>query len=189
MSRRSFQFTRFLACVVAACGSAVNSHSQITQAKTPFEFRAQFLYNFAKYTEWPKEAFPSTNAPFVLGILGKDPFGKGIEIIDGRVIKNRKLVVRRFKTAQEVDGCHLLFISLSETNGLPETIKALDNSSVLTVAELPGFIDHSGMINMVVEQSPAGFQTIGFEINQAAAAQARLKIDAQLLELAKVVKK
>lgn len=169
--------------------SLAYSHSQTRQAKTPYEFRAQYLFNFAKYTEWPKQAFPAPNSPFVLGILGKDPFGKDIDIINGQLIKSRELVVKYFKTVQEVNGCHVLFICSSEKNGLQATLKALETSSVLTIAEMDGFIQQGGMINMVVEEKTPGFQTIGFEINQAAAEQARLRIDAQLLRLAKVVRK
>jgi hypothetical protein len=189
MSRRSFQFTASLAVVVACAFPLAIARAQIKQAKNPNEFRAQYLFNFAKYTEWPKEAFPSTNSPFVLGILGKDPFGKDIDIINGQPIKNRVLLVKYFKTVQEVNGCQVLYICPSEKNGLPGTLKALENSSVLTIAEMDGFIQHRGMINMVVEGKEPGPQTIGFEINQAAAEQARLKIDSQLLKLAKVVRK
>jgi len=188
MSRRSFQLSAWLAGVVVVFLS-LTLYSQTRQAKTPYEFRAQYLFNFAKYTEWPKQAFPSNNSPFVLGILGKDPFGKDIEIINGQPIKNRELIVKYFKTVQEVNGCHVLFICASEKNGLPATLKALENSSVLTIAEMDGFIQQNGMINMVVEEKAPGFQTIGFQINQAAAERARLKIDPQLLKLAKFVQK
>ncbi len=160
-----------------------------TSPYTPYQHRALYLFNFAKYTEWPTEAFPTTNSPFVLGLVGKDPFGKDMDIIAGKSIKNRKLVVQRFDTVQEALGCHLLFLGLSETNGLPETLQALERTSVLTIAELDGFIQCRGMINLVVDQKSPGFQTIGFEINQAAAERARLKIDPQLLKLAKSVQR
>jgi hypothetical protein len=133
--------------------------------------------------------FLTTNSPFVLGIVGKDPFGKDIDIIAGKSIKNHKIVVQHFNTVAEAAGCHLLFLGTAQTNGLPEALKAIENSSVLTIGELDGFIQCRGMINLVVEQKSPGFQTIGFEINQAAAERARLKIDPQLLKLAKVVRK
>src|SRR5689334_11365503 len=60
---------------------------------TIYQHKALYLFNFAKYTEWPKEAFPDDNAPFVVGILGKDPFLSDIDIIKGKTIKGRKLAV------------------------------------------------------------------------------------------------
>src|SRR6266581_5323115 len=60
---------------------------------TLYQHKALYLFNFAKYTEWPKEAFSDDSAPFVLGILGQDPFRSDIDIIKGKTIKGRRLVV------------------------------------------------------------------------------------------------
>jgi hypothetical protein len=155
---------------------------------TPYQHKALYLFNFAKYTEWPKEAFASDDAPFVIGILGKDPFGKDLDIIKGKTIKGRKLEVKYFKTPEEVAGCHMLFISSSETNRLVETVQARGKSSVLTIAETDAFLQQSGMIRLVTEQKSSGAQTVAFEINLPATEQASLKLDTQLLRLAKTVK-
>jgi hypothetical protein len=159
-----------------------------TSPYTPYQHRALYLYNFAKFTEWPKEAFADENAPFVLGILGTDPFGKDIEIIKGKTLKNRKLEVRYCASVQEAKGCHLLFISSSVTNQLEDTLKILQNTSVLTIAETEEFLQQSGIIKLVAEQKTSGTQTVAFEINLAAAGRANLKLDTQLLKLAKRVK-
>src|SRR6266705_2140642 len=87
-----------------------------TSPYTLYQHKALYLFNFAKYTEWPKQAFADDNSPFVLGILGDDPFRSDIDIIKGKTIKGRKLVVRKFHFVQEVTNCHLLFICVSETN-------------------------------------------------------------------------
>src|SRR2546425_702207 len=87
-----------------------------TSPYTPYQHKALYLFNFAKYTEWPREAFPDDNAPFVLGILGNDPFRSDIDIIKGKTLKGRKLVVRYFNSVHDVTGCHMLFICSSETN-------------------------------------------------------------------------
>jgi len=155
---------------------------------TPYQLKALYLYNFAKYTEWPKAAFADESAPFVLGILGHDPFGKDVEIIKGKTVKGRKIEVRYFSNPQEVSGCQLLFIDSSETNNLGQILKALENASVLTIAESDSIVDKSWIISLVPEQKSSTSQTIAFEINLAAAGKANLKIDTQLLKLAKKVK-
>src|ERR1051325_10065707 len=114
-------------------------HSQ-SSPYTPYQHKALYLFNFAKYTEWPKEAFADDNAPFVLGILGQDPFKSDIDIIKGKTVKGRKLVVRKFGSIQEVTGCHLLFICSSETNNLGQILQAVEHSSILTIAEADGFL-------------------------------------------------
>jgi len=159
-----------------------------TSPYTPYQHKALYLFNFAKYTEWPKEAFADDSAPFVLGILGKDPFERDIDIIKGKTIKGRKLVPRYFRSVQEVTKCHLLFICSSEANKLPQILQAVEHSSILTIAEAEGFIEQRGMINLVAEQKTAGSQVVSFEINQAAAEKANLKLDTQLLKMARRTK-
>jgi len=188
------QFLRQLAVATVAFGvSAALTFELAAQnvTLTPNQHKALYLFNFAKYTEWPKEAFASDDAPFVLGILilDKDPFGKDIEIISGKSVKGRELKIKRFSTVEEVQksDCQLLFIASSETNKLAQILKALEKTNVLTIAEVDGFLQASGMINLMTEKKTAGTQTVSFEINLLAAQRANLKLDAQLLKLAKTV--
>ncbi|MSU59423.1 MAG: YfiR family protein [Pedosphaera sp.] len=189
-------FLRQFAVATVAVGVAVALTLELAAQSvtlTPNQHKALYLFNFAKYTEWPKEAFASDDAPFVLGILkdptDKDPFGKDIEIINGKTVKGRKLEIRRFLTVEDVQksDCQLLFIASSETNKLAQILKALEKSNVLTIAEVDGFLQASGMINLLTEKKSAGTQTVAFEVNLLAAQRANLKLDAQLLKLARNV--
>jgi hypothetical protein len=153
--------------------------------KTPYELKAFLLCNFAIYTEWPKEAFASDTAPFVLGILGKDPFGKDIDVLKGKTIKGRPLVVKYYNDVDEISGCHLLFISSSEKKRLPEILKAVEHSSVLTVSEIDSFVAQNGMIDIFMEETRPGFVRPGYRINQAATEKAGIKIGSYVLKLAK----
>ena len=152
---------------------------------TPYQHKALFLYNFAKYTEWPKEAFAADDTPFRIGILGTDPFGKDIDIIKGKTVKGRKLEVICLKSLDEAKDCQLLFIASSEVSNLAKILKAVEKTSILTIAEND---EAKVMINLVTEKKTGGTQTVAFEINLAAAQKANLKLDAQLLKLAKQVK-
>jgi hypothetical protein len=155
---------------------------------TPYQHKALYLFNFAKFTEWPREVFASDDAPFVIGILGNDPFGKDIEIIKGKTIKGRKLEIRYCDTPEKVAGCQMLFINSSETNLLAEAMAVIGRSSILIIAETDEFIQQHVMIKLVGEQKSSGAMTVGFEINLPAAERASLKLDTQLLKLAKRVK-
>ncbi len=156
--------------------------------KTPYELKAFLLSQFAIYTEWPKDAFAAENAPFVLGILGKDPFGKDIDIIKGKTVKNRPLVVKYYEKVEEVTGCQMLFIGSSEKKKIPEILKALEHSSVMTVSEIDGFVAQNGMIDIFMEETRPGFVRPGYRINQAAAEKAGIKIGSYVLKLAKADK-
>jgi len=155
---------------------------------TSSQRKALILYCFAKYIEWPKSAFADDSAPFVIGVLGNDPFGKDIDIIRGKTIKGRTLVVTNFSTADELTACHVLFISSSEMQKLPQILKRLEKSSILTTAEAQGFIERDGIINLLPERQTDGTETVGFEVNLLAAQKANLKLDTQLLSRAKRVK-
>jgi len=156
--------------------------AQTRKPQTPFEIRACFLVNFALYTEWPKEAFTDPQAPFVFGILGRDDFGKDIDIVRDNVLRGRKLVVKHYVSVKEVEGCHLLYISASEESRVTEILQHLSNSSVLTVGEMEGFLERGGMLNFIVKKTTRpGYGTLGYEVNPTAAEKARLRINSQLL--------
>ena len=147
---------------------------------TEYQIKAAFLFNFAKFVEWPPAAFAEATSPMVIGILGENPFGDDLErTIRGKTINNRPLVIKEFRSPAEATNCHVLFISTSEKQRLPEILKSLHGTSVLTVGETDRFIETGGMINFVAEGNK-----IRFQINEVAAESAGLKISSKLLSLA-----
>src|SRR5689334_11226655 len=90
---------RFL--LSAFCFLLSASPSLSAETLSPFQARAVLLFKIAQLTEWPKEAFASDDAPFVLGIIGDDPFKSDIDVVNGKLIKGHKLVVKRCSSAQE----------------------------------------------------------------------------------------
>jgi hypothetical protein len=177
---------RLLVTAVAVCAMAILAGRAMAQGAryTEPQRKALMLYNFAMFTEWPKSAFADANAPFLIGILGKDPFGSGIDVLRGKIIKGRKVEVKRSSKVEELTTCHLLFISKSEMERLPQILERLENANILTTAETQGFIEQDGIINLVPERQPNGTETVGFEVNRRAADKANLKLDAKLLSLA-----
>ena len=148
-----------------------------------YQLKAAFLYNFAKFTQWPENAFKDSSAPLVLCVLGEDPFGEAINLIKGRTVKARKLEVKRVKRVQDLESCHILFVSSSEKKRLAEIMGALTDSSILTVGETDTFIKYGGIIKFIEVKNK-----VRFEINAEAMKHAELKISSQLLKLAHVVR-
>jgi len=148
-----------------------------------YELKAAFLFNFAKFTDWPSEAFANTNSPIVIGVLGTNVSNpKLIAELEGtllgKTINNRQLQVRALTEATN-SSCHMLFILASEEIRLQGIFAALGGSPVLTVGETEGFTKANGMINFVLEDNK-----IRFRINNDAARKANLKISSKLLSLA-----
>lgn len=161
-----------------------------TGAETPsldeYQVKAAFLYNFAKFVEWPADALPDASASITLCILGEDPFGITLEqTISGKIVIGRKLVIKRLKEiySSKLEVCHILFISLSEKRRLLPLLEVFKDASVLTVSEIEWFAKVGGIIHLTLEEGK-----VRFEINVAAAERARLKISSRLLRLAKVIR-
>lgn len=150
--------------------------------------QAAYLFNFAKFIEWPDEAFEDKHAPFVIGILGDDPFGKILDdTIKDKQIAHRPVQVRRFRQGEpmaegEPGNCHILFIANSERHRLKQVLAEWTDQPVLLVAGIPDFAREGGMIGFVLEN-----QRIIFEINRDALDKAGLRASAGLLKLARIV--
>jgi YfiR/HmsC-like len=148
-----------------------------------YQIKAAFLYNFAQFVEWPPAAFASTTAPFYIGVLGKDPFGKALdETVQGETIGNRKIIIQRSQQLAGLKSCQVIFISQSEKEHAAKILSELDSKPVLTVSEIAGFDQLGGIINFYLEGTK-----VRFEINPTAARHDGLKISAQLLSLGKIV--
>ena len=157
----------------------VNSRAQDAQP-SEYQLKAAFLFNFAKFIEWPAEAFVEATSPFVIGTLGGNPFGSDLErTIRDKKINNRAIIFKEFRSLAEATNCHILFICASEKQRLPEILAGLRRTSVLTVGETEGFTASGGMVNFVQENNK-----IRFRINDQAAKAANLKVSSKLLSLA-----
>ena len=147
---------------------------------TEYQLKAAFLFNFAKFVEWPPAAFASKTNAIVIGILGQNPFHDDLaQTVRNKTVDNRPLVVKEVLSAAEATNCHILFVSTSEKEKLPDILKALKGSSVLTVGEMDHFTESGGMINFVIKENK-----IRFQINSDQAAKAGLKISSKLMSLA-----
>ena len=142
-----------------------------------YEVKAGFLYNFGKFVRWPQEELRDSTAPFLLCILGEDPFGRLIDqMVAGRSVQDRRLAVKRMNSAVEASRCHVLFISRSERANLDRILKTIDGKSVLIVSEIDDFLERGGIINFRLDR-----KNVRFDINVAAAERRKLKISSQLL--------
>lgn len=147
-----------------------------------YQVKAAFLYNFAKFIFWPKENIKQSPS-FLIGILGKDPFGTALEeVISMRSLKGKPVVIKRATNPQDLADCQVVFIAESEKSRLPEDLQFFQKKSILTTSEIAGFAQSGGMIEMMVIK-----KQIRFDINSTAAQRAKLRIRSQLLELARKI--
>jgi hypothetical protein len=177
-TRRHLALAAATLLAALACGAA-------TPAPPPTEYqvKAAYLFNFGQFVEWPAAAYTSPSAPFVIGIIGDDPFGSTLDdIVRGEKLAGRPLTVRRFRDAAEIDACNILFIGRSEAARLEETLRALRGRHILTVTDAMVAASHDAIIVLMTVD-----KRIRMRINVAAARANQLVISSKLLRPAEIV--
>ena len=150
-----------------------------------YRIKAAFLYNLAKFVEWPAQAFKNPSDPIVIGVLGKNPFGNAlVEEVSGKILGGRAFQVREVTDTQQAAGCQIVFVSSSERKRLGPLFSRIGNSAVLTVGDTANFVSEGGIINFKID---AG--SVRLQINVEAARKQQLRISAKLLSLAEIVEK
>ena len=142
------------------------------------------LYSFGLLTTWPREAFdPPDGGPFVIGVLGSKPFPEYLaRIASTKKIQGRAIVIRRYKLPEEVQQCHILYITSSVTRQAEQAVmRKFAGRPVLLVGE-PSLDGHPSRVNIefIIEQG-----TVKFDLNIEATKARHLHIDPRLLKLAR----
>jgi YfiR/HmsC-like len=150
------------------------------QGAEEYQTKAAFLFNFAKFVDWPAHKFTQPDSPLIIGIVGTDPFGGLLEEAAGdKRINDRTVIVSHIESLEEMRKCHIVFICRSETDRLGSILAEVHGDNVLTVGDSDKFISHGGMINFVMVGN-----AVRFEINGSAARRAGLRISSKLQQLA-----
>lgn len=158
--------------------------AQETPTLPEYVVKAGFLFNFAKYVQWPAEAFEKADSPIRIGIVGTDPFGDVLEkALKGKTVKGRPFEIQRFREPSAIARCHLLFVPRTERERLSEILKAVESWPVFTVGEDGGFCRGGGSANVLIEK-----ETPRLEVNPDAAEKAKLTVDPKLLKVAAIVR-
>lgn len=150
-----------------------------------YKVKAFFIYNFARYVEWPSQSFKTAKDPVVICILGQNPFGSVLDqAIAGKVADGRPFLIRQISDVPPAGACHILFVNSSERKRFRSMAGSLKGCGVLTVGETQSFTDDGGVITFKLEDGG-----VRFDINVDAAAQEHLRISSKLLSLARVIRK
>jgi hypothetical protein len=149
----------------------------------PLEFRvkAAYLYNFAKFVEWPD---PAESGPIAFCVLANDVFSDTLDrTVKGKTVNGRAIVVRHYIAGQPIADCSVLFVADSEKPRLAGILPNPVAMGVLTVGEMKGFLAAGGMVNFILEDGK-----IRFEINPEAVHRGGMRISSQLLKLSRHVR-
>jgi hypothetical protein len=155
----------------------------VAQSATEDQVKAAYLFNFAKFIEWPAETFAAADSALNFCTLGRSPVVDELDSsVRGKSINRHTIAVRHLRGPEEMQGCHLVFLAASAGKQQQKLVLAAKGSPVLLVAEISGFAQAGGTINFYSE---AG--RLLFEVNIGAAESAHLKVSSKLLALARIV--
>jgi hypothetical protein len=148
-----------------------------------YQVKAVFLFNFTKFVSWPRESRGDAQAPFVIGVLGRDPFGSALDdaVRDERV-DGRTLVIQRYRTRADLKPCQILFIDRSAGADAEAVVRDLAHSGTLTVTDFDLSTSPDVIIRFFTEN-----QRIRLRINVDSARDAGLTISSKLLRPSQVV--
>ncbi len=153
------------------------------RAESEPSVKAAYLFNFAKFVEWPASAFASAQAPIVLGVVGRDAVGDELaRTFAGTSANGHPVEVRRVAAsdAAALRSCHLLFIPASER--ADAVLAAVQGHPVLVVGESENFARRGGALAFVKAEG-----TVKFEANPKAASRSGLTVSSKLLRVARGV--
>lgn len=171
-------------CVLTASAFIPGPNAGQEDSAGEYELKGAMLYNLMHFVEWPVSAYSSSQAPTVLCILGRDPFGNSLtSLVSDKLVDGRPVQIRLLKDMNGTRACHVLYISSSERKHVVEILSNLKGANVLTVGEMSQFATRGGMVQFSLYE-----KRIRLDINLDAANRAGVKISSRLLAIARIVK-
>jgi YfiR/HmsC-like len=147
-----------------------------------YALKSVFLYNFCRFIDWPKSAFASPQQPFVIGVIGRDPFGPMLnEAVAGETYHDRPIRIEHYRNPSQIGNCQLLFVSASASAEIDRILAAVAHKDVVTVGETEEFLDHGGMIALTTRRN-----RIRLSINTSAVRAAQMEVSSKLLRIAEL---
>ena len=152
---------------------------QAAEIEQEYQVKAAFLVNFARFITWPEQSLPSGEKVFTLCVIGENPFGEALRTVANKRIHSRELKIVYADSLDEMPSCCMVYVSRSERHALKPIFARLGQRAVVTVSDLPGFVDDGGAIEFVTKGERLAFLINNYSLNQRG-----LEVSASMLDLA-----
>lgn len=151
-----------------------------------YRVKALMIAKIGSHIEWPeKMGMNDKSCPFIIGVIGKNPFGSLLESsysFGWEKLKDKKVEIKYISKPAEIANFHILFISSSMTGRLPEILAITGRKPILTIGDTNGFAEKGVHINICKLEGK-----IHFEINASTLKKSDITINPHLLRLARNV--
>lgn len=175
---------RFRLVLIVVLGTMVACAAQ-GQTVDEYQVKAAYMYNFAKFVDWPAQAFDSPAQPIVFCVLGQTPLGQALSnALSGKVVDKRPLVFRQLTDSKQAGKCQVLFISSPDKKQVRQTLDEVKSLNVLTVGEGEDFTNQGGIVRFLLAAD-----RVRLEFNLDAVDDAKLRVSSKLLSLGRTVRR
>lgn len=169
-----------LACATAAHAAPSSGHSE---KPSEYDVKAAYLFNFGKFTRFPADTAPRSS--FDICVLGHDDFkGKLTNMVANEQVNGLPERVVHVSTAAAARSCAIVYISGSESARVEVLLHELNDAPVLTVSDMPRFMDRGGMIEFENADNH-----VRFSVALDAVTHAKISLSSELLKVALQVKR
>ena len=176
------KLTAGLMLLLCALTTMADTREDLDKAKE-YQVKALFLYNFANFVEWPRDAFKDPSSNLKMCLYGAVPFGEFLDIVNGVKVRDRTLtVIRTTDYAKIQSGCHILFVGIEHHAELETFFRDLNHLFVLSIGDTKDFARKGGVVNILRTSDQEQF-----EINLTKAIENGLLISSDLLSLARII--
>ena len=167
-----------------------SSHSRaqalLQESAKEYQIKAVYLYNFSFFTTWQKgELDKHPSAPFWYCVLGENPFDQQLDLaVQNEKVATHPIQVKYLTQVEDSTECHIIFISKSEHSKLSSILGYLNKYPILTVSDIPDFLEQGGMVRFYTNSRRQVRMAIDLEPLRTAG----LVVSAKLLRISDVVK-
>ena len=176
-TRSRHRLSRFV--VLGFCmtiGGGVSVHSQ-GSAFDESQIRAEMIINLTKFIDWPLTR-GDAHTPFVICTIGNDRVGPNLEaLLTGRTVQGRAVVVRRGISPEQVQSCHILYVSHTRQKQMGDLSASAAKASVLTISQ------ENPARSSTVIGLPLVDGRVQIEINRQLAQESTLTLSSHLFQI------
>lgn len=147
-----------------------------------YQVKAGFIYNFAKFVEWPKSAFDNDANLLILFIAPNTPESNVFFSLNNKKVGNKKIEVKKGKNVDNIKNYHILFLDSKDKKFIQKNLNSVKDQAVLTVGHDKNFLREGGIINFFTEKGG-----MRFGVNLEAAKRSKLKLGSQILMSAEII--
>jgi hypothetical protein len=177
-------FACFGACVAVMfclCAKAGTVQSSATPSQA--EIRAAFVFNFAKFTEWPMQAYSDAGSPLTACFMGADDVRAAFQTLStGKALSGRFLESKAVKSASDMRNCQVLYVDLPRSPVVVDALKNARQRDALAIGTSEDFLASGGMLRLQIENN-----RMRFDVNVGAIGRTKIKLSSKLLALARSV--